>query len=152
MRASWLAGIKAARKDHQQIAASMEDGPWTAKEAKARGIVDAIGFESEARKDALERGSARKTQVKFGPKATREPGSGLAELIRVAKKFVVVSFTDRQSVQSFGRKLRGNALNPCAMAVDEITTAAERAGFKLEKLMTVSNIGPRHRYALLVRS
>ena len=75
----------------------------------------------------------------------------LSELMRVAQKFVVVSFTDRQSVQSFGRKLRGKALNPCAMAVEEITSAAHKAGFDLQKLMTVSNIGPRHRYALLVR-
>ncbi len=83
MRQTWLAEVKASRKAHQQLGESLEHGPWTAQEAKARGLVDAIGFETEARKEALERGSARETEVKFGPKSTQDSGSGLAELIRV---------------------------------------------------------------------
>ena len=83
IRETWLTEAAAARKGHAKVGESLEHGPWTAPEAKAHGLVDAIGFETEARKDALERGSARQTEVRFGPKATGEPATGLAELIRV---------------------------------------------------------------------
>jgi protease-4 len=83
MRQTWLTEVQAARQAHQQLGESLEHGPWTAQEARAHGLVDAIGFETEAKRDALERGSARETEVKFGPRADQEPGSGLAELIRV---------------------------------------------------------------------
>ena len=76
----------------------------------------------------------------------------LNELLRVSSQFVIFSFTDRSSIQSFGRKLRGKALNPCAMAVDDVVASAAEQGFRLDRVMTVSNIGPRHRYALLVRN
>ena len=73
----------------------------------------------------------------------------VSELLRVAKSFVVVSFTDKNSIQSWSRKLRGKSLNPCAMPVSELENLTSKGNAVLKKIMTVSSIGPRHRFALL---
>jgi SAM-dependent methyltransferase len=75
----------------------------------------------------------------------------LVELLRVSNGFVVFSFTDRNSVQSFGRKIRGKALNPCSMTIEEIETLSAANGGRVEQIQTVSNIGPRHRFALITK-
>lgn len=75
----------------------------------------------------------------------------LDELLRVSRRFVIFSFTDRKSLQSFTRKLRGKALNPSAMLPEEIDATARRSGARLEECLTVSSLGSRHRYALLVK-
>ena len=73
----------------------------------------------------------------------------ISELMRVSSRFCIFSFTDRQSIQSFGRKIRGKNLNPCSMSVDEISSIVNANGGTLEDIMTVSPIGPRHRWALI---
>jgi len=75
----------------------------------------------------------------------------LSELLRVSRSFVIFSFTDRKSIQSFGRKLRGKKLNPSAMSTDQIEQIALANGAIVDRFMTVSSIGPRHRFALLVK-
>jgi protease-4 len=81
IRQSWLDGAATARKA-PGIKDSLENGPWTAAEAKGRGLVDAIGYESEAREDAKQRASAGKVKVAFGPSAKRDSG-GITEIIRI---------------------------------------------------------------------
>jgi SAM-dependent methyltransferase len=73
----------------------------------------------------------------------------ISELMRVSSRFCIFSFTDRDSIQSFGRKLRGKKLNPCSMSVDEISSIVKVNGGKVDDIMTVSSIGPRHRWALI---
>jgi len=73
----------------------------------------------------------------------------ISELMRVSSRFCIFSFTDRDSIQSFGRKLRGKKLNPCSMSVDEISSVVKVNGGKVDDIMTVSSIGPRHRWALI---
>ncbi|MEM7193535.1 MAG: class I SAM-dependent methyltransferase [Pseudomonadota bacterium] len=73
----------------------------------------------------------------------------LAELLRVARFFVIFSFTDLASIQSLSRKLRGKSLNPSAMSQDEIERIVTSEGAHIKQFMTVSNIGPRHRFVLL---
>lgn len=48
MRETWRAGIASSRPE-PRAADAAENGPWTPEEAKAIGLIDAIGFESDAR-------------------------------------------------------------------------------------------------------
>jgi ubiquinone/menaquinone biosynthesis C-methylase UbiE/uncharacterized protein YbaR (Trm112 family) len=73
----------------------------------------------------------------------------LDELLRVARKFVIFSFTDKNSTHTLHRKLRGKKPNPAAMSVSEIETACSRHNAKLTKIMTVFQLGSRHRFALI---
>ncbi len=48
MRETWKAGLSASRPD-PRAADAAENGPWLPDEAKAIGLIDGIGFESDAR-------------------------------------------------------------------------------------------------------
>lgn len=73
----------------------------------------------------------------------------LDELLRVARKFVIFSFTDINSTNTFYKKIRGKKPNPVTMSVSEIEAACTRHSAKLVKIMTVFRIGSRHRFALI---
>lgn len=73
----------------------------------------------------------------------------LDELLRVARKFVIFSFTDINSTNTFYKKIRGKKPNPVTMSVSEIEAACSRHSAKLIKIMTVFRFGSRHRFALL---
>jgi protease-4 len=81
IRATWLDGMRSART-HPKLLEALEHGPWSPSEAKARGLVDAIGYESEARTDAELRGKASRTIPGFGPRAVGEKFD-FGELVRV---------------------------------------------------------------------
>lgn len=53
LRDSWKAGISAHRPD-KRAADAAENGPWLPQEALAIGLIDGIGFESEARQKLAE--------------------------------------------------------------------------------------------------
>lgn len=76
----------------------------------------------------------------------------LLELLRVAKRFVIFSFTDKTSLKSFSRKLRGKEISQSAMDSSEVENIARKGDAELRDLMTVSVIGQRHRFALLEKS
>lgn len=82
LRTSWLDGLDRARpgSDLRKLA---ETGPWSPSEAVERKMIDAIGFESEARKDAMKRARAGETAVAFGPKASTEQPLDVSSLIRL---------------------------------------------------------------------
>ncbi len=82
IRKSWLDGISSARKA-DGVRHAMEHGPWSATDAKARGLVDEIGYATDALDDAKKRGKAGSVKVAFGPKARGSGTSGVAELIRI---------------------------------------------------------------------
>jgi protease-4 len=81
MRRSWLEGMKGARSGGR-VVKSLETGPWGPKEAKARGLVDEIGYESDALADARGRSGASEAKGAFGPSAS---GGDLdiGELLRI---------------------------------------------------------------------
>jgi protease-4 len=83
IRASWLDGVARSRPGNRQLRESLEHGPWSAREAKARGLVDELGFDSEARQDALDRGNAAKAKLRFGPDSSGDSAPGIAEIIRI---------------------------------------------------------------------
>jgi protease-4 len=87
LRAGWLGGI---RRGRPRVADSVpEDGPYSAEEAKKRGLVDDVGYFDEAR-DALERASgAVRAEVRLGPGAT---GSGSGDFSEVLHTLTGESF------------------------------------------------------------
>jgi protease IV len=57
IRSAWLAGAKAPGRD-EAVVGALEAGPWVPKAAQAVGLVDHIGYESQARQRVVERSSA----------------------------------------------------------------------------------------------
>lgn len=82
IRETWLEGYGAARTG-KDLAAALEDGPWAPEDAKARGMIDAVGYESEARKEAETLSHAASTVNAFGGKRKEEGGFDVAEVLRM---------------------------------------------------------------------
>ncbi len=80
MRAAWLEGIEAGRNKSAD-ALGLEDGPHSAPAALALGLIDAIGFEGQARRRALELSGVTGSITYFG--ARPDDGGGLADLVRM---------------------------------------------------------------------
>jgi len=78
IRDTWMQGFAAARAG-KDMGALLEDGPWSPDEAKDRGMIDAVGYEDEARKDAETLSKATHTIVAYGKKKS-ENGFGLGDL------------------------------------------------------------------------
>jgi ubiquinone/menaquinone biosynthesis C-methylase UbiE/uncharacterized protein YbaR (Trm112 family) len=76
----------------------------------------------------------------------------LSELLRVSRRFVVISFVDKHSLKNASRYLRRRPLDQSAMAASELGRLAASMGAKLDSVHTVSAIGSRHRYALLQKT
>ena len=83
--------------------------------------------------------------------SVKERANLLGELLRVSRKFVIFSFTDRKSTSSFYRTLRGKPVNPAAMDEPELYAACQTLGAKVSRLMTVFHLGSRHRFALIIK-
>jgi protease-4 len=80
LRDTWLSGVSEGRAG-KDMAPLLEDGPWGPEDAKNRGLIDAVGYEDDARKDAESRGHASQTALAFGRR--RSTGGGLAEVLRL---------------------------------------------------------------------
>jgi protease-4 len=81
MRDTWMEGFVAARTG-KDMGPLLEDGPWSPEEAKDRGIIDAVGYEDDARRDAESRAHAKHTTIAFGKKKSGDSGFGLSDLFR----------------------------------------------------------------------
>lgn len=81
IRNTWLQGAGDARK-RESIKHALEHGPYVPDAAKAQGLVDAVGFESEALAEAKKHADVEKTEVAFGP-GRKEADTGIAELVRI---------------------------------------------------------------------
>jgi protease-4 len=73
IRKTWLDGVDAARPETSK---SIEDGPFGARVALERHLVDAIGDEVAAMDEAKVRGHTRESRVAFG--AGKKPGPDVA--------------------------------------------------------------------------
>jgi protease-4 len=65
MRAGWLADIAEGRAK-PGIADLVEDGPYAPEDARALGIVDAVGYPDDAREDAQKLSGTERTTSRFG--------------------------------------------------------------------------------------
>jgi protease-4 len=81
IREQWLQGVAEARGPAAREAA--EDGPFSADEAKNRGLVDAVGYLDEARDDVKKLSGAQSFDVRFGVAAHASDRPDLGEIVRV---------------------------------------------------------------------
>jgi protease-4 len=82
IRETWLGVVGSARAaDSVKFAA--EHGPWEPEGAKQQGVVDEIGYESEALDDAKQRAGVESAQSYFGVEARRDAAKELTDLIRL---------------------------------------------------------------------
>lgn len=82
MRQTWLDGAEQGRPG-QDLRRKLEQGPYSPEQAKGAGLIDAIGFESEAREEAKKLAKTSFQETAFGPRARSEGGLDLGELIRI---------------------------------------------------------------------
>lgn len=80
VRRAWLDGLEKGRKKSPD-ALGVEDGPHTAEQAKALGLIDELGFLRDARKRALERAGVSGRVDYFG--GTGPDQDGFAGLVRL---------------------------------------------------------------------
>ena len=80
VRSQWLKQTDDARE--ASLAGVLERGPYTPSEAVKLGLVDEIGYGSDARADARKRASVDQVVPRFGPGAKAMETSGLVEMVR----------------------------------------------------------------------
>lgn len=76
------------------------------------------------------------------------------ELLRVAKRFVVMTFFDFHSLKNLGRRLRrpiDKKPPKMTMTVDRVRELAREGGAELTDWPALSHIGSGHRYGLMVK-
>lgn len=79
----------------------------------------------------------------------------VVELLRVARRFVIVTFFDYNSMKNIIRRMRQpihRKRQKYTMTVSEVDAIARRHNARLEACPMLSWIGSGHRYALLVKS
>jgi protease-4 len=82
IRETWLTTSEESRKG-KNLTAILEDGPWDAAEAKKRGLVDEIGYEDDAKRDATAIAKTKKIVNAFGGKKDGSSGLDVGEILRV---------------------------------------------------------------------
>ncbi|MEP7049288.1 MAG: signal peptide peptidase SppA [Pseudomonadota bacterium] len=82
IRGAWLDESNEIRKN-DKLPGALEHGPWSSGEARERGLVDEIGFESEALEAAKKAAKVNAVEASFGPRAKSGPGLGLGDLLRL---------------------------------------------------------------------
>lgn len=80
IRSAWIEGIEKGRSN-DAASLQIEDGPHTAAAAKQLGLIDELGFESQARERAHELATVAGKLVYFG--GSRHTDDGLSELVRL---------------------------------------------------------------------
>lgn len=81
IRQTWVDGITAARP-HQQVGHAIEHGPWSPEAALERGLIDAVGYLSEARDDAKQRAQVEKIESSIALAERRDAAGEISQLIR----------------------------------------------------------------------
>ena len=82
IRAGWLDQASQAGKP-DSVRRALENGPWSPDEAKREGLIDAVGFESDALIEAKKLAKAERVSSSYGPKTQGKQGLDVAELVRV---------------------------------------------------------------------
>jgi protease-4 len=80
LRLRWLEGIRSGRPTAQDSAP--EDGPYSAQQARERGLVDDVGYLDEARRALQKDTGAVRAEVRLGPGAVSSAESDLVEALR----------------------------------------------------------------------
>ncbi len=75
----------------------------------------------------------------------------LAELLRVARRYVVMTFFDYHSIKNTLRRLR-NSKSKLTMTLSQVSSVAAAHGANLLSCPRLSILGSGHRYALMVKT
>jgi protease-4 len=78
IRDRWLETVRAVRPE---VVESLETGPFGARAALERKLVDALGDEHEARADVLTRFATEDTKIAFGPDKDTKAGDTFADIL-----------------------------------------------------------------------
>jgi protease-4 len=79
LRASWLEGVSARGPGARE---AIEDGPLSPADAKARGLVDEVGYLDEARDEIKKRSGGSHFDMRFGSAPHGDERPGLSDLVR----------------------------------------------------------------------
>jgi protease-4 len=82
IRQTWLDGVASARPG-EKLRQALEHGPWSPEAALSQGLVDAIGYVSDARNDAKQRSGTQDVESRFGAQSRRNAAQEITHLIRV---------------------------------------------------------------------
>jgi protease-4 len=82
IRSTWLDGVSAARP-RENVRRDIEHGPWSADAALAAGLIDAVGYVSDARDDAKKLANVDEVETSFGLDARHGAAEELTQLIQV---------------------------------------------------------------------
>ena len=81
-RTAWLDTITKARP-RPGMAEILEDGPYSPERAKALGLIDEVGYASDALAAVKKESSAVREEVAFGAGAEEKSGDNIEDLVRV---------------------------------------------------------------------
>lgn len=82
IREGWLEqATQAGKPDSVRVA--LEQGPWTPQDAQKQGLIDAVGFESEALVEAKKLAKAERVSDAYGGSGKGSKGLDVAEIVRV---------------------------------------------------------------------
>jgi protease IV len=82
IREGWLEQANKAGKP-ESVRLAMEDGPWSPEDAKKAGLIDAVGFESEALIEAKKLAKAERVNDQYGGGGKPAKGFDVAQIVRV---------------------------------------------------------------------
>ena len=81
IRSTWLETLGTARKE-KSLTEAVEDGPFSAADAKERGLIDEVGYEDQARRDAQSSAKGARVVTRFGTSHSEKKGLDVAEILR----------------------------------------------------------------------
>ncbi len=82
IRGAWLDESNEVRKN-DALRSALEHGPWSSGEAREHGLVDEIGFESEALEAAKKAAKVSAVEASFGPRAKSGGGFDVGDVLRL---------------------------------------------------------------------
>jgi protease IV len=82
IRAAWLDQVTLAGKP-EAVRVALEQGPWSPEEAVKQGLIDAVGFESEALIEAKKLAKTESVNGAYGSAGKSSQGLDIAQLVRI---------------------------------------------------------------------
>jgi protease-4 len=82
IRSTWLDGLTAARP-REKLQHDVEHGPWSAEAALADGLIDSVGYVSEARDEAKKLAGVERVDTSIGVGERRGAAEAISELIQI---------------------------------------------------------------------
>jgi protease IV len=82
IREGWLDQVTQAGKP-DSVKVALEQGPWSPEDAKKQGLIDAVGYESEALIEAKKLAKTERVNGAYGGSGKSGRGLDIAEIVRV---------------------------------------------------------------------